>query len=103
MGLATVASAPSVSAETGAPRTLTRPFAISRSSGDASSRSAAILNALFRTFRAATPTALPLVTSARLAQGPAPQLHRRVSPVLTVTSAGAQPSARAVLRAHGAA
>ena len=53
-----------------------------------------------RTFPAATATALPLVTSARLANVPAPQLNRPVSPVTTVTSAGEQPSASAAIWAN---
>ena len=43
------------------------------------------------------PTALPLVTIARLANVPAPQLNREVSPVTTVTSAGEHPSASAAI------
>src|SRR3989442_37639 len=56
--------------------------------------------ALSRTFRAAMPTALPLVTSARLAKVPAPQLNLLVSPVTTVTSPGSQPSASAAIWAN---
>jgi len=52
---------------------------------------------LSRTFRAAAATALPLVTSARLAKVPAPQLKRLVSPVTTVTSDGLQPSCEATI------
>ena len=41
--------------------------------------------------------ALPLVTMARLAKVPAPQLKARLSPVTTVTSARSQPSAAAAI------
>ena len=54
-------------------------------------------SALSRTLPAAIATALPLVTSARLAKVPAPQLNRPVSPVTTVTSDAAQPSASAAI------
>ncbi len=52
---------------------------------------------LLWTLAAAIPTALPAVTSARLANVPAPQLKRLVSPVTTVTSAGSQPRASAAI------
>src|SRR5207237_10390443 len=53
-----------------------------------------------RTLPAALATALPAVTSARLANVPAPQLKRLVSPVTTVTSRGSHPSASAAICAN---
>src|SRR4029453_13811887 len=53
------------------------PSATSRSSGSASKASAAIRSALALTLPAARPTALPLITAARLAKVPTAYLKRR--------------------------
>ena len=54
-------------------------------SRSAASAAAAMRSAFARTLRAASATALPLITAAREANVPTPYLNRRVSPVVTVT------------------
>ena len=48
-------------------------------------------NAFARTLRAASATALPLITAARDANVPTAYLNRRVSPVTTVTASTGTP------------
>ena len=84
----------------GAPFTEMTPSSISRSSGDTSRASAAILSALARTTRAASATALPDITAPRDANVPTAYGIRRVSPVVTWTSSIRTPSSSATIWAR---
>ena len=82
------------------PRTETTPSTISRSSGEASSASAAIRSAFSRARVAARWIAEPLITAAREANVPTAYGIRRVSPVTTSTSSKRQPSTSAAIWAN---
>ena len=90
-GLAAAATSPSGSAREGTPRTKTLPSASSISSGRASSSVAATMRVFSRTASAASDTAVPATTAARLAKVPVPHPNAAVSPVRTVTSRGVTP------------
>ncbi len=76
------------------------PSAISSSDSSAANAFAAMRSALARTLRAASATALPLITAARDANVPTPYLNRRVSPVVTVTRSTGTPSSWAAIWAN---
>ena len=83
---ATVATSFMVIARDGVPRTATRPFSISRSSGEASIACAATASTLSRTARVAERAAPPAMTAVRLPPVPPPYGVDCVSACTTVTS-----------------